>query len=125
MYGCLLRERFVEHLDGLLRGWQDIARRAGIRSGSAAYRLLESSPLQPIVTATSVAKQLSCDDTTAQRAVNRLTDIGILVQRSAGRRNRVFESPSMMDAFAEVTRDTPVDMMNLAAPKQASADSGI
>ncbi|WP_419847446.1 hypothetical protein [Candidatus Poriferisocius sp.] len=34
---------------------------------------------------------------------------GVLVQRSAGRRNRVYEAEAITDAFAAATRISPVN----------------
>ncbi|WP_338890618.1 hypothetical protein [Rhodococcus sovatensis] len=46
-------------------------------------------------------------DMSAQRAIDRLVDAGVLHQTSKGRRNRVWQAGEMLDAldrFAERTR---------------------
>ena len=115
-HACTLRERLIKHLEALSQRWTRRARHAGIRASSAASKLLESLPLHPVVTAESVANLLAVDPRTAQRAVARLAKLGILEQRSAGRRNRVFECGDMMDAFTESVREQPASNLTLSAP---------
>lgn len=115
-HACTLRERLIAHVGALSQRWTDQARQAGIRSSSAAAKLLGSLPLHPVVTADSASSLLSVDLRTAQRAVARLSKLGILEQRSAGRRNRVFECSDMMDAFTESVREQPASNLTLSTP---------
>lgn len=118
-HACVLRERLTSHVEALSQRWTVEARRAGIRSSSAAFKLLEALPQHPIVTADSAAGVLSGEPRTAQRAVARLAKLGILQQRSAGRRNRVFECGDMMAAFTEATREQPAANLTLFTPADA------
>ncbi len=115
-HACTLRERLTKHVKALSQRWTGQARQAGIRSSSAAAKLLDSLPRHPVVTADSASSLLSVDLRTAQRAVARLSKLGILEQRSAGRRNRVFECSDMMDAFTESVREQPASNLTLSAP---------
>ncbi|WP_420610946.1 Fic family protein [Candidatus Poriferisodalis sp.] len=122
-HACTLRGRLIEHVNALSQRWADQARQAGIRSSSAAAKLLDALPLHPVVTADSASALLSVDLRTAQRAVARLSKIGILEQRSAGRRNRVFECGDMMDAFTESVREQPASNLTLSAPVRTPGPS--
>ena len=121
-HACILRERLIGHVEALSQRWAAQARGAGVRSSSAAFRLLEALPRHPIVTASSAAGVLSVETRTAQRAVARLAGLGILEQRSAGRRNRVFECVDMMDAFTEAAREQPAANLTLSTPADTGAD---
>ncbi|WP_420445671.1 Fic family protein [Candidatus Poriferisodalis sp.] len=120
-HACVLRRRLTKHVEALSQRWTNQARAAGIRTSSAAFRLLNALPQHPVVTAESAAELLSIEQRTAQRAVARLGDLGILEQRSAGRRNRVFECGDMMDAFTESARQQPAANLTLATPDDATA----
>ena len=62
----------------------------------------------------------SVDERSARRAVNRLACLGILAQRSAERRNRVFECAEMMDAFTEAARQQPAASLPFLAARTAA-----
>ncbi len=115
-HACVLRRRLTQHVEALSQRWTKQARAAGIRTSSAAFQLLKVLPQHPVVTAESAAELLSIEQRTAQRAVARLANLGILEQRSAGRRNRVFECGDMMDAFTESAREQPAANLTLATP---------
>ena len=98
-----------------------------IRPSSAAFRLLAHLPTTPVVTAGSAQRLLGSTERTARNAVSRLAEAGILAQRSAGRRNRVFECVTMMDAFTEASRDQPADNLTLLpapGPRRAVSPTG-
>ncbi len=117
-HACRLHDRLNTHVDALQQLWAAAAGEHRIRSSSAAFRLLAHLPTNPVVTAASAQRLLGSTDRTARNAVSRLAEAGILVQRSAGRRNRVFECVAMMDAFTEASRHQPADNLTLlAAPR--------
>ena len=115
-HACVLRERLIKHIEALAQRWSQQARAAGIRPSNTAFKLLDALPQHPIVTAGSAAGLLSVEPRTAQRAVARLAKLGILEQRSVGRRNRVFECGDMMDAFTEAAREQPAANLTLSTP---------
>lgn len=112
-HACRLHDRLNAHVDALQRLWADTAGEHRIRSSSAAFRLLAHLPTNPVVTAGSARRLLGSTERTARNAVSRLAQAGILAQRSAGRRNRVFECVTMMDSFTEASRDQPADNLTL------------
>ena len=62
---------------------------------------------QPIVHAAHVKRVLSTSDMTAQRALARLTEAGVLVETTGRRRSRVWQHPgilAVLDAYAETVR---------------------
>ena len=121
VHACVLRERLIKHVETLLQRWEHQARQAGIRTSNTAFALIGLLPQHPVVTARSVGGLLSVEPRTAQRAVARLAELGILEQRSAGRRNRVFECGDMMDAFTESTRSQPAANLTLSAPSDGGS----
>ncbi len=125
-HACRLHDRLNTHVDALQQLWAATAREHRTRTSSAAFRLLAKLPTNPVVTARSAQRLIGSTERTARNAVSRLAEAGILAQRSAGRRNRVFECVTMLDAFTEASRHQPADNLTLlAAPApRSTADSG-
>ncbi len=96
--------RIATHVTDLTAGWRDAAARNGIRSGSAAARLIDLLPTQPVVTESSVAKSLGVGDRTARRAIRALVKSGVLVSRSAGKKHRAYEADALLDAYARIAK---------------------
>ena len=92
--------RVSDHMDALSDSWRHRLASTGVRRSNAAMRLLASLPSRPVFNIAIAADTLAVDNSTATRAVDLLTRAGIVVQRSAGRRNRVYEAPDIMDVFS-------------------------
>jgi len=122
-HACRLHERLDEHVETLLQRWATAARVQRIRPSSAAFRLLLLLPGHPVLDVGRAQELLQTNERTARHAVARLIDAGILVRRSAGRRNRVLECADMMDAFTEAAREQPADNLTLAS-RQSSGPNG-
>ena len=116
-HACRLHDRLNTHVETLLHNWRIEARRHRIRPSSAPAKLLEQLPAHPVVTAASARGLLDTNERTARNAVSRLAAAGILAQRSAGRRNKVFECTAMMDAFTEAAREQPADNLSLLSER--------
>ncbi|MDE0269064.1 MAG: Fic family protein [Acidimicrobiaceae bacterium] len=101
---CDYTSRIISHVTDLQQAWHDQLLSSGVRSSNSVMRLIEVLPANPILNATTVAGLLAVNTRTAQRAIDLLADAGILVQRSAGKRNRIYEAEAVMDAFATLTR---------------------
>ena len=110
-HACLLSERLTDHISSLSSRWESLARNNRERTSSAAFRLLRVLQQHPVVTADSVMRTLSLNKSAAHWAVTKLAELGILTQRSAGKRNRVFECGDLMDAFTESTRGKPPEAL--------------
>ncbi|MCQ3814568.1 MAG: Fic family protein [Acidimicrobiia bacterium] len=103
-YAAVLHDRLNKHIEALTRRWEMQARANRIRPSNAAFKLLGKLPANPVVTTSKVQELLGVNKRTAQNAVARLVDAEILVQRSAGRANRVYESSDLLDAYREASR---------------------
>lgn len=115
-HACILHDRLNSHVEALRQRWENLATAKRIRPSSTAFKLLRLLPTNPVVTADSARTLLHTNERTARQAVARLAEAGILEQRSAGRRNRVFECSDMMDAFTESAREQPAANLTLSTP---------
>ncbi|WP_419945616.1 Fic family protein [Candidatus Poriferisodalis sp.] len=122
-HACVLHRRLNAHVEALRQRWAARAADNRIRPSSSAFKLLALLPAHPIVTAGSAKELLSTNERTARHAVARLAEAGILVQRSAGKRNRVFECSDMMDAFTESAREQPAANLSLFTSSDAPGPS--
>jgi len=71
---------------------------------NAPRRLLGLLADNPFVTVTGVAEKLGLAFTTAQRAIQRLEQLGVLRQRGEARRGRVYCAQSILDVLEEPAR---------------------
>lgn len=72
------------------------------RSDSAATLLVHALPGIPVFTVASAAAYLDRSFKRAASAVDELTAAGIVSQITEGKRNRVFECPDIVDAYAGI-----------------------
>jgi Fic family protein len=93
---------FASRIDEIQRGWRE--RLGEIRPDSTLERLLGLLPAAPVLTVQSAARLLDRSAQTANLAVSRLVDAGVLRQVTVGRRNRAFEAPEAIDAFTLLER---------------------
>ncbi len=74
------------------------------RAGSAVDLLLRLLLGAPVITVNSAADLIGVSFVHTNEAINRLVDAGILKQVTVGRRNRAFEAPEIIEAFAALER---------------------
>ncbi|MET4049458.1 MULTISPECIES: Fic family protein [unclassified Rhodococcus (in: high G+C Gram-positive bacteria)] len=77
------------------------------RRESVVWSLIDALIAQPVIDNPFVQRTFDVSDMSAQRAIDRLVDAGVLHQTSKGRRNRVWQADEILDAldrFAERTR---------------------
>ena len=86
-----------------LQAVRDRARRPP-RRDSAARRLIEALPAAPVLTASSAATLIDRSFQATGQAIDRLVTVGVLAQANAGRRNRTFEAPELIEAFTALER---------------------
>ena len=103
---CDYTLRIVSHVEALQQDWRDRLISAGARRSNSVMQLIDALPANPVLNAASAAELLAVDPRTARRSIDLLVGAGILVQRSAGRRNRVYEVDSIIDTFANLARGT-------------------
>ncbi len=82
--------------------WRE--RLGAVRVNSATDLLLRRLPGAPVLTAESAATLLGRTFKPAKDAIQRLVDAGIMRQITVGRRNRVYEAPEIIEAFADLER---------------------
>ena len=98
--GTHIGERLVATLREVRAGW---AESLTARAGSASWSMLDLLLRQPVVTARVVMRELEVSAPTAQSALQRLVDDGILLESTGHRRNRVYRAPAALralDAYA-------------------------
>lgn len=93
--------RLVADLRDIRATWNDVIT---ARSDSAVWNVADLLTRRPVVNAALLAQELGIESTNAHRYLNPLTEAGILIETTNGRRNRVWRSPDVLaalDAFAE------------------------
>ena len=91
---------FEERIQEMEGEWR--ARLGQVRAGSGTDLLLRALPGAPIVTVASAAELIDRSFPTANDAIARLTEAGVLNQITIGRRNRAFEAKEVIDAFTSL-----------------------
>ena len=108
--------RFEAQVRALQAAWVERAGRP--RRDSAARRLIEALPAAPVFTASTAAQLIDRSFQAAGQAIDRLVSAGVLAQVSAGRRNRTFEAPELIEAFTALERQlaSPAGDTRVSAP---------
>jgi Fic family protein len=99
--GTHIGERLVGTLRQVRADW---AGKVTARAGSAAWSMLDLLLRQPVVTARVVVRELGVSPPTAQAALQRLVEDGVLRESTGHRRNRVYRAPTVLaalDAYAD------------------------
>lgn len=93
-----------------------------VRAHSAADLLIRGLPGAPIITANSAVGLTGRSFQAVNQAVARLTGTKILSQVSVGRRNRAFEAPELIRAFADLERQlaSPAGDTRVSPPSRAT-----
>ena len=94
--------RFEEQLRALQDSWRERLRT--VRRGSAADLLLGALPGASLLTATTASDLIERSFQATSQAIDRFVEAGILKQVTVGRRNRAFEAPELIEAFAALER---------------------
>lgn len=98
--GVSVGERLVNHLGDIRASWGE---RLVARADSAPWLILDLLLRQPVVTARVVIRETGVSAPTAQAALQRLVESGVLVESTGWKRNRVYRAPevlSALDAYA-------------------------
>jgi pyridoxine 4-dehydrogenase len=93
---------FESRAAGLEEQWRE--RLGRVRANSATDLLLNRLPGVPVLTAESAATLLGRTFKPANDAIQRLVRTDILRQITIGRRNRAYEAPEIIEAFADLER---------------------
>ena len=108
--------RFEIQVRALQAAW--IERAGHPRRDSAARRLIDALPAAPVLTASTAATLIDRSFQAAGQAIDRLVAAGVLAQANAGRRNRTFEAPELIEAFTALERQlaSPAGDTRVSAP---------
>jgi Fic family protein len=93
---------FEQRARGIEGVWRN--RLGRVRANSATDRLLYRIVGAPVLTVGGAAALIGRSFEQTNAAIERLTEAGILSQVTVGRRNRAFEAPENIDAFADLER---------------------
>lgn len=99
---CADATAFESRIEAIQRDWRE--RVGEVRADSTLDRLLDVLPAAPVLSAQSAARLIDRSVQTANQAVGRLVDAGVLRQVTVGRRNRAFEAPEAIEAFTLLER---------------------
>ena len=113
--GTHIGERLVGTLRQVRADW---AEKVTARAGSAAWSMLDLLLRQPVVTARVVVRELGVSAPTAQAALQRLVEDGVLLESTGHRRNRVYRAPAVLralDAYADGSRSSDALTNSIAA----------
>ncbi|GAA2743435.1 Fic family protein [Terrabacter aerolatus] len=94
--GTRIGERLVGALRAVRDDWSDAVT---ARAGSASWAVLDLLVRQPVVTARVVTLELGVSAPTAQTALRRLVEDGVLLESTGHRRNRVYRAPAVLRAL--------------------------
>ena len=90
---------FETNADALVNGWIS---RLGARSDSVSNLVLMALPGMPVFTAASAAEYVDRSFKRVSSCIDELVELGAIRQITKGKRNRVFESPAIMDAYTSI-----------------------
>lgn len=93
-------DRLADEIAALQRRW--LERAGSPRRGSTARRLIEILPAHPVIDVATAQRTLQVSDVAAGRAMNRLSDAGIVSPIGERRRGRVWEAGALFDLVAAV-----------------------
>ena len=93
---------FEERVRALREDWRERAGRP--RAGSSASLIIDALPSAPVFGAAAAAETIGRSFQSANEAIGRLEAAGVLRRIAAGRRNRMFEAPELIEAFADLER---------------------
>ncbi len=98
-YAGATGKRLVTALDQQLADAHTLL--TGVRKHSAARRLLPQLIAQPIVNTEYVTQTLAIDAATAHRALQTLTERGVLIERTGKRRGRAWQHSGILEVLDE------------------------
>lgn len=88
--------------------WNQRLHDTSAKKSTAAIRLLDHLPSHPVLNAGKAAELLGASRRTGARSLTALEQAGVLVQPSAGKRNRVYEAEAITGAFAAAIQPSHV-----------------
>ncbi|MGV8082254.1 MAG: Fic family protein [Coriobacteriia bacterium] len=99
---CSDADQFEQRMRDLESRWRQ--RLGNIRKDSSTDLLLGILPGAPVVTVTGASRLIDRSFTAVNNAMEGLAEAGVVRQTTVGKRNRAFEAPEVIDAFADLER---------------------
>jgi Fic family protein len=90
----------AERINTLLNDWQI---QVTSKNSGVIQDIIKQFAVNPYCTTTKVAERLNIAFTTAQRTIEKLENLGIISQTSAGKRNRVYCATQILSILEEPT----------------------
>lgn len=91
--------RLVDDLADQLAQARAALRGDGVRAHATAFRVLPHLVAHPVLNSRLLTDVLDLPDNTAHRALARLTEAGVLTERTGGRRNRVWQHAGILEVL--------------------------
>jgi Fic family protein len=117
-------DAFEDGLAAMISRWR---LESAARPGSHLWRACEYTTSAPVFTIAALRAALNCSTTAATEVVERLTQVGTVVQVSLGRRNRVYLNRAMLRLLDDFERDLlsdsdgQPDRLPVSAPARTAA----
>ncbi len=93
----------AERINELITEWQV---KMSNRSDGIAQEIIRNLAVNPYCTTKKVSKKLGIAFTTAQRAISKLEELGIIIQTSEGKRDRIYCANEILNILEEPTKIT-------------------
>ncbi|WP_408011827.1 Fic family protein [Rickettsia bellii] len=94
----------AERINALIVKWQ--IKVGSNRSNSVDQEIIKNLAVTPFCTINNISKKFSVAFTTAQRAINKLEKLGIILQTSTGKRDKIYCATDILKILEEPTRIT-------------------
>src|SRR5262249_54848011 len=112
--------RFEEELATMITRWRC---ESEARPDSHLWRALEQNTITPVVPLAAIARGTPRPTTAATEAIERLAKIGIVVQVSLGKRNRVYLNRAVLRLLDDFERDLLTDADGKSGRLRTSAQA--
>jgi Fic family protein len=93
----------AERINALIADWQF---KVGTRSERVAHDIVKYLAVNPYCTTKKIAENLKVAFTTAQRAIGKLEELGILTQNSPRKRDKIYCAKEILNILEEPTKIT-------------------
>lgn len=101
-----LTRHYQYDVSQLIGQWRDQLR-GDHRADSAVFAVLDALPAHPVITSPIAVAATGRSTPRINQALDALTDAGILIPTSSGRRNRIWEAPRLLDLIATLDAGPP------------------
>lgn len=98
-----LATTYLEAVETLMESWRDrLAQGASPRADAAAWAVIDVLPAHPVITLPSATAATGRAKSSVNRAIEQLTQCGVLAPLSTSKRNRSWEAVGLLDVLEEL-----------------------